>query len=91
MLTKVRFKKCTVVKPLSLAQYMCIAIMWLSHDQNGEMEDSERDVYEVILTQTEIQDKLNEVNVAVAKEAAEAKRKLIESLHSGWTIKYSTT
>ncbi|XP_064390864.1 ras GTPase-activating-like protein IQGAP1 isoform X3 [Halichondria panicea] len=41
--------------------------------QNGDVEESERDVYEVILTQSEIQDKLNEVNVAVAKEIAEAK------------------
>ncbi len=53
--------------------YYHLTIIW----QNGEVEESERDVYEVILTQSEIQDSLNEVNVAVAKEIAEAKCELV--------------
>ena len=41
--------------------------------QNGDVEDAERDVYEYILTQAEIQEGVNGVNAAVNREIAEAK------------------
>ena len=44
--------------------------------QNGGGDESERDVYEYMLTQSEIQAKVIGTNVAVDKEIAEAKCKL---------------
>lgn len=43
---------------------------------DGEEDDSkEKDVYDTMLTQSEIQDGVDSVNVAVKKEEAEAKCK----------------
>ena len=41
--------------------------------QNGSVDESERDVYEYLLTKTEIQGGLNTVNSAVTKQKAEAR------------------
>ena len=55
--------------------------VWLTHTltlywlQNGTVEDAERDVYEYMLTQAEIQGGVNDVNAAVNREIAEAKCK----------------
>lgn len=45
--------------------------------QNGTVEDAERDVYDYMLTQAEIQGGVNDVNAAVNREIAEAKCKSI--------------
>lgn len=42
--------------------------------QNGEVGDEkEKDIYDVMLTQAEIQEGVNDVNVTVKKEEAEIK------------------
>lgn len=44
-----------------------------ARSQNGSVDESERDVYEYLLTKTEIQGGLNTVNSAVTKQKAEAR------------------
>ena len=46
---------------------------WSSDPQNGDVDDSQRDVYEYMLTRDEIQSGITEVNAAVRAEIAEEK------------------
>lgn len=57
---------------------LCLSVCLFSQGQGGEGEGEEgaeeKDVYDTMLTQTEIQDGVDSVNTTVKKEEAEAKR-----------------
>ena len=48
-----------------------------THTQNGDVDVSEKDVYDFMLTQEEIQDGVDNVNTAVKREIAQAKSEFI--------------
>ena len=62
--------------------------------QNGDVDDSERDVYEYMLTRDEIQRGVTEVNSTVRAEIAEEKCKCMyqwyKTLYFGYIIMQKT-
>ena len=50
-----------------------------THTQNGDIDVSEKDVYDFMLTQGEIQAGVDDINTAVKREIAEAKSELMQS------------
>ena len=63
--------------PLSLTPSLLpFSLCTCTSCQVTDVDESERDVYEFILTQGEIQDQINHVNTCVKREIAEAKCEL---------------